>query len=383
MKKRMLYIIPCGIPCDAPGIRAYNIACVFRNIGISVEFLSNNFYSDGVKKEEEYDGFSYSYVNSHKALNFKARMCNFFELLFAHRTLRAIKSKCDEFNYDYIMVYGGSYMLIKKLLQFCHMRDIKLLSDVTDWFEMREDLPFLSKIKCYQTDKRITELDSKTDGIIAISHFLYDFYQEHGAHVIRIPPVFSENEICTRTQRTWETPRLVYAGSPAKKDYLENVYLALQKINRFGIQIEFNVVGVSRDEASCIINPEEIGIHFYGRLPHAEAIKIVRESDFCILIRESKRYAKAGYSTKFAEAMSNGVPMICNKVGGCDLDIAPGENGFLIENNDVTSIEKCLRYVSSMTPTEISRMKQLSLSFARHIYFRDAYRESLKTFLVW
>lgn len=93
------------------------------------------------------------------------------------------------------------------------------------------------------------------------------------------------------------------------------------------IKIIFDVVGPSPDAIERMLecsNLTQCGINCYGRLSHENTLSIVRKADFSVLMRENKRYAKAGVSTKFVEAMSLAVPSICTAVGGTDAFVTDG-----------------------------------------------------------
>ena len=75
-----------------------------------------------------------------------------------------------------------------------------------------------------------------------------------------------------------------------------------------------------------------------------DVLKIVKESDFSVLLRQNKRYAKAGVSTKFCEAMKLGVVGLCAQVNGTDLFVKNMTNGILIKDNSVrTPVGICFR----------------------------------------
>lgn len=76
----------------------------------------------------------------------------------------------------------------------------------------------------------------------------------------------------------------------------------------------------------------------------------------------------AGYSTKLAESLSLGTPVICNKIGGSDIDITDGKNGFKINKYSMKYLKDILRKISKMDVKEINDLKNKSYIFAKSRY---------------
>ena len=132
-------------------------------------------------------------------------------------------------------------------------------------------------------------------------------------------------------------------------------------------------------EKMCI--RDRYGINCHGRLSHENTLSIVKKADFSVLMRENKRYAKAGVSTKFVEAMSLAVPSICTAVGGTDAFVSDGVDGFLIKDNSVYEILGKLELIVNMDSSEILQMKLNALNKAKHVFSEDQYFEVTKLFL--
>lgn len=158
----------------------------------------------------------------------------------------------------------------------------------------------------------------------------------------------------------------------------------LFNFNKDKIQFILNLVGITDKELNLkfgIRDWKSIGINALGRLSHDETEKIVSKSDFSILLRQNKRYAKAGFSTKFAESMSNGIPVICTKVGGADVLVEHMKNGILIENNDNETIENIFKSILQLSNKEITTMKENAYESALKYFDYKAYKESMQAFI--
>ena len=128
-------------------------------------------------------------------------------------------------------------------------------------------------------------------------------------------------------------------------------------------------------------NLAQTGIFAHGRLSRAETLEFVKKADFGILFRHDLRYAKAGFSTKFAECMSLGVPMICNAIGGCDTMILHGKTGFLTDSCEVEELKNLLLKILEMPRDEILSMKKDAYEFAKEHFKGENYFEELMAFM--
>ena len=108
---------------------------------------------------------------------------------------------------------------------------------------------------------------------------------------------------------------------------------------------------------------------------------MLRESDFGILFRKPELYARAGFSTKFAECMSNGVPMLCNAVGGADTVLETGMDGIVISDMSEESLEGGIRAACSLDDNEIIAMKRAALEKALRLFEPSEYREPFSLYL--
>ena len=104
-------------------------------------------------------------------------------------------------------------------------------------------------------------------------------------------------------------------------------------------------------------------------------------ANFSCLFRNNARYAKAGFSTKVAESLSFGVPVLCNIVGGTDDIIENGYNGFKINSMDEVSIENMLLSISMLNPEELYNLRLNSYDSGIKFFEIEKYTELIKGFL--
>ena len=126
---------------------------------------------------------------------------------------------------------------------------------------------------------------------------------------------------------------------------------------------------------------KRFGIFVHGRLNHEDVLRIVKNMDFSVLLRQNRRYAKAGVSTKFCEAMKLGVPSICTRVNGTDLFVKNNENGFLIKDNSIDTLVEMLNNILQMREEDILKMKKSAYKYAEEIFSKEKYIDNMARFL--
>ena len=232
-------------------------------------------------------------------------------------------------------------------------------------------------------------IDKKCKNIIAISSYLEEHYRKQQCNVVCIPPLFDcfNNDFTVerhKDTRCNSSLNLVFAGTLSQKDFLESMLKAIVAINSKEIKVSFDVIGPSVSEIQKVLSLsdlESVGIYCHGELPHEAVLGYVKKADFSMLLRQNRRYAKAGVSTKFVEAMCLGVPSICTKVGGTDLFVENRKNGFIIETNSENEIVKLLNNILKMSNEEILLMKKNAYTYAKSKFALDNYSDVLDQFL--
>lgn len=380
MNAKILYVGRFGLPDTAPGIRVYNIIKVLKNLGYDVEVISNMGVHRGGAETQEYDEIRYAYVNilghRNKLLN---TISSIYELLLAKKTFRKIKAVSDTENPHAIILYNDLYRLTKKLIPYCKKNNIKLIADVTEWYEKRKSKAITDRLLPVLTEKRIKKLDNRLDGVIAISGYLYEFYKSNSCNVICVPPLFDVLAFPKPLFQYKKPLNIIYAGFPGAKDIILPIIKAIDLINKTGIRIELDLIGIDSAylKNHLNINKTPRGVKAYGSLPHEEVIQRIHKADFSFLFRHNLRYAKAGFSTKLAECMLLGVPMLCNKIGGTDLVIRDSVTGFLIDDTSEETVCRLLEKLLAMDGDEIVAVKTAAYHFAEEFFARERYEKSL------
>ena len=179
--------------------------------------------------------------------------------------------------------------------------------------------------------------------------------------------------------------KFVYAGSPAggKDSLTEFISLISQDAIPAITQPALDVLGIDLPQAISLMGDiaKSDKVHFHGRVSHDSVINLLQDSDFGILFRTPDLYARAGFSTKFAECMSNGVPMLCNAVGGADLILENNIDGIVIPDLSSQALLGGITSACNLTDYELASMKQAALKKALSLFESNNYIDSFSSFL--
>ena len=387
--KKILYIGQIAIEGSASCTHVRNRARFFNNIGYEVYGLSECPKNE-CDKVEDTDFLKYVYM---KPFHGKGKVRGagwiadqFLGIHTYNEIIRALKFISP----DIIILYElNSIVVEERIRAYCKKHNIRLIIEVTEWMEVENRKEIATRGIVWQKDIQKRYIDKRCGNIIAISEFLYEHYRNQGCNVIKLPPLvydFADKDQIFRDRDVVKLHqvKLVFAGTTDFKDYLEPMLKAIRKINNNEIKIIFDVVGPSPDAIESMLecsSPTQYGINCYGRLSHENTLSIVRKADFSVLMRENKRYAKAGVSTKFVEAMSLAVPSICTAVGGTDAFVSDGVDGILIKDNSVHEVLDKLVQIVNMDSSKILQMKLNALNTAKQVFSEGQYYNVSKCFL--
>lgn len=178
--------------------------------------------------------------------------------------------------------------------------------------------------------------------------------------------------------------KIVYAGSVGGgKDILFPFIDAIKVINSEMIKITLTIIGPNKSILKSKygdIDLSDMGIEIKDKCKNDEVLHILKVSDFSILLRNNKRYAKAGFSTKFAESMFMGTPVICTDIGGADRCITDMKNGVLIADNSVESIVATLKKLLLLNDREICEIKRNAYEYAKDHFSIESHCNELEEY---
>ena len=386
---KIIYLGPFRLPNgDAAAARVLNVAKTLRLAGHEVSFISwggkqrdEDCGKDGVFR---IDGFSYVVTNE---LDPQGSIINKIKCKLTRgiKTKRLLKERLGSFNV--IIMYNCS--LTRWLLSFTEKHHIKLINDITEWYDYSElkvtdRLSYAYNMFCIQ--KRVKNK-------IVISSFLDKFYKT--THNIIVPATCdiseakwrSGNSIAQNRVGIFEGITLIYAGNPARKDAVHYIIGAVQRLANEGEKIRMLILGAEREgyieRYGDLLPNQELSerIMFLGKVSQDDVPAFYALADFMVLLRESSRKSNAGFPTKFSESFASGTPVIANLTSDLGVFLRDGETGFVVDEPSEDAIYRTLKQkVLPLDQTEIEIMKSSVRVAAKQLDYH-AYVEPLRDFM--
>lgn len=389
---RILYVVQ-GIPgSNAPTKHAFAIADLLFMCGYESHFMVAGIADPSLPALDE--EFDYP-VEFPRGLTLGGRqlVAKYAERLVSCTSIPAFKEAMIRVKPAVVVYYGVQNRLAKAIERECHSAGVPVLVDETDWFETNFDGDLAKWIVAKSRERRVTDADEAVDGVLAISPFFKEHFEgvkkaQHTPLVMFLPPLNRPgdalDEVPPPEAAKRKSTRFFYAGSPTGKDCIDCFVEAMASCaDSLETVPELDVVGLSQKEGEAMLHGRSasVAVRFHGRLPHVKVIEMLRRSDFGILFRQPALYARAGFSTKFAECMSNGVPMLRNAVGGADLVLSPGVDGIVVPDLEPTSLAEGIRSACYMSESELLGMKRAALAKSKELFQPKNYVAQMTGFL--
>ncbi len=340
-KKKILYIGRFELPDkEATANRVVANAKLLRDIGYEVVLAG---WSDEVSTsdgwiERQYYGFRC--YEKHKAKTSYEKYKMFSDSAPEESLLKRER-------FDILIAYDFPAVALKKLVELCRKNKICYIADVSEWYTNSNKNPIFRVVRAYDSYLRMKVLHKKTDGLIAISRYLQDYYASE-CDTILVPPLVDIEDEKWNIQKKEHMEsglHLVYAGWPSRtKERLDLLVKAVSELSE-SFPIYLDIYGVSEKNYADIYGAggEEIDKHvrFHGRVSHVETIKAVKSADYSVIIRESNRKNNAGFPSKLVESVSCGTAVLTTPISNVSDFVGEGKNGYIIS---IDSICEDLKY---------------------------------------
>lgn len=383
-KRKILYVGNFGLPnSNAAGKRVYANSLLLSKCGFDVLMIGTEPLTEG-KEFQITNRISYmSFPDYGKKTGIK-----YFRWL--KLTIEKTKGKPKM-----IVRYGspGLALFDWYLYKYASKENIIIVTDVVDWLQVDSTKPFFRLLKGIDTFLEKAIFNKFGDGLIAISSYLYNYYDKSYKYKIIIPPLVGHYE---KKSVQNKIPQIVYAGIPFRKgqqvrdtrvikDRLDVIVKSFCALAAKGIVYNLHIIGISKEEY-LIAFPEHKGllegvkeIKFHGKLTMQKTHQMILEMDYSILLREKSRATKAGFPTKIVESMSLGVPVITTNTGDLAKYISSGVNGYIVDMEDLEKLNAQIMTIISTDNELIDQMKQRIVD--EKMFLVDNYEEQVKKFV--
>ena len=131
--------------------------------------------------------------------------------------------------------------------------------------------------------------------------------------------------------------KLVYAGRIDKNKNIPTTQKAMEILRKQGYETTLTVVGKIQDENEFQIVKNDLYTTYLPAMPKEKLINVYRASDIFVMPSH-----KESFGLVYAEAMSQGLPVIYTKGQGFDGQFAEGEVGFATSDINPEELTKCI-----------------------------------------
>lgn len=362
MEKTIIYFGNVLYPdLDAASHRTIGNAKALRELGYNVVLIGTRKGETRpvLETKETFHGFDiYFFPDPETPKQWKDYLFGFKPLEVVFKTLK---------NVDSVILYNHPSISTKRALSFCHKHKVKVYADCTEWFDPH-GFSIHTVIKKIDTWYRMQHANKHLDGIIAISSFLENFYQEKGCKTICVPPLI---DLSNEKWRVTAMPRedddnihLIYVGNPGAgtKDKLSLIIQALKRVKNEGKTRDFvlDIIGMNEEQFREVFKDDTSDcpfVNFLGRKPNRKALAYIKSCDYTIFLRDHNLICTAGFPTKFSESIACGTPVLTNPTSDLGRYLIDGKNGYSLDITNMDTLCDGLKKAFSVSKEQKSRMK--------------------------
>jgi glycosyltransferase involved in cell wall biosynthesis len=383
MRNEILYVGEFKLPDrDAGAVRVSGVADALAAVGYAVKLIGND-YQGPAGTDRTLPLSQHLSIVVRRGLDLMVTSSSYFRQLESVDWQRVAAVIC----------YPGSTALIWRLMHTCREHDIPFIIDSVEWYEPSHTMGGRFGLIALDSEFRMRWLHQRSRNIICISSLLAQYYSSKGCNVIKVPPLIGKNgngysaDLTVSRLEPMGQLNLVYAGYPSRKELFAEIIAGVQASRRRGVDVYLRLVGITEEQLSTIIEQsgERLtnldGIICYGRLAREAALQIVTASDFTVLLRPQKRFANAGFPSKFVESLSLGVPVITNATSDIAEYLRDGQEGYLVCDATAGALEEAVVCASKLTIEQRGRMRIQAHKRAHECFSYKEFARSLAQFI--
>lgn len=367
---------------DAGAVRIHMFAKILQEAGYETFVISmgKSTHNRMISENDGINHISYRGDSSNtiaKAMYYLEYPIRLYKYLMKANVDLIIHTQIDESSLRIIQEYGKR-------------KKIPVLYDGVEWYSESQ---FLNgkKARGYKQNNRYNvELIQKPEAVIAISSYLRDHFMMRNIQTVQIPVIMDVASTYIEKSPVGDQVKILYAGSPGKKDYLVNVLDGLALLNEEERKkIQLTIAGCTKEQLVdiCGVNRSVLesvnkSLRILGRILREQVLEEYKNADFSVLIRPVKeRYAQAGFPTKFVESMCCSTPVICNITSDLGMYARDGINSIIVNDISSDEIAKALRRVISLSYEEKSAMRINARKTATECFDYKIYADDFMTFV--
>lgn len=202
----------------------------------------------------------------------------------------------------------------------------------------------------------VERLSSNYSGLLCISTNIIKYFSDYNDNCIRIPILISDNkpsESSFKKYKSTDIFLICFSGSIIlKKEGFDLFLKALSNLKTYCVNFELHLYGYIRNsEKELILEKLPVkldiknNIKYFGEINQEELPDILKGKNLLVLPRPFTMQNHYGFSTKLADYLMSGVPVLVTDVSDNSLYIQDGVNGFIIKPGDIFAMTEKLLYI--------------------------------------
>jgi len=227
------------------------------------------------------------------------------------------------------------------------------------------------------------------DGVIAISTNIRDWVLRYNKNVVLIPILSNDNFLPDKKPGNASDDFMIgYAGSlTLKKDGLRELILSIQILVKEGHKIRLNIFGSGNKEDVSFLNSliasQSLSDHVFmrGQVTQAALQEELRRHDLLVLPRPESKQAHYGFSTKLAEYLSTGIPVLATDVSDNKRYLQDGINAYLLDDLTPENLAEKLKKIIREDKDKRDQIGLNGLSVSQNEFHFSKHSNTLLSFL--
>lgn len=384
---RIAYVGPTPFPDGgAAARRILGNALSMRDAGFEVLIGAGQLPTDGAFVPNVFQGFAVYPTGERAYESFPTLLKHLMYVFSGKRTLHWLDSLTPK--PKAVILYSGYSPFLMRLGPWCKKHGIPLVFDAVEWYEPNGMPGGPYSPYRWNIELAMRYLSPRTGCTIVISRYLENYYSLRGCETFRVPPTLDTMTVTPNlAHQSNGLLRIGYTGTPGKKDLLDNVLEGILSLDPHGKRLRFAVAGIKQEEVLAYPSLRRRGLKvvppcltILGRVSHQEALALIRDADFSVLLRTPLRYAQAGFPTKVVESMALGTPVICNLTSDLGEYIQDGQEGIVCEGHLPDNLVVALERALAMSIVERQAMRVAARCRAEQAFDYRRYRGAFEHF---
>ncbi len=320
----------------------------FKDKGFRVSVLLTKVNKKKSSKNNTYGLYkNISYKSYNLNMEFKLRVILLFPCFVMKPLYELVKFKKNRTNnclyvYDGINIENIIFVLFAKIIGY------KIIVDIVEDYRYIEDkMSAVHKVKIKSQIYIERFITFFADGIVVISSCLKNKYQKLTQNKIPVVLIPVSAKISNeKKDKSFHSPiRIAYSGSFGKKDGLEYLIRAFNKISQKDKRCVLLLSGKGSNADDILKNVKNPNIKYVGYLDDQRFYEFLQESDILCMTRIKSKYANAGFPFKLGEYLATGKPVIVSKVSDVECYLKDKKDAVLIEPEDSEQIISAIEYL--------------------------------------